>query len=331
LRACISDIGIFLPDKIVSSTELEAIVNKNGYILPKGSIERLFGVKERRYAAADVQVSDMGANAAMDMVKKHGADTIDCMIFASASSDLIEPATANIVQEKLGLDCPVFDVKNACNSFVTALQIAGSFIESGVHEKILITSGEKLSNAIMFNPSNEDDIRKRLASLSFGDGGSAVMVERSANGCGLYFQKFKTVGKHWRLCTIKGGGSMFPFDPDKNYFEGKTAELASILVMEGAQFIQSCFLKPGWTLADIDHVVTHQVSMKTFEVLAANSGFPVHKMIQVCDTYGNIASVSIPLSLYLAEKKGLLKHGDKIAIIGLAAGVSISIQLMVWK
>ena len=331
MRAFISDIGIFLPERIVSSAELESIVNKKGQLLPPGSIERLFGVRERRYADADIQVSDLGANAAMNIVKKHGADTIDCMIFASASQDLIEPATANIVQEKLGLHCPAFDVKNACNSFVTALQIASSFIDSGIYKKILITSGEKPSNSILFQPSSKEDLQKRLASLSFGDGGSAVMVENSANGCGLYFQKFNTIGKYWGLCTIKGGGSMYKFEPDTNYFEGKTAELAHVFVAEGGKFLQSCFLEPGWTTQDIDHVITHQVSIKSFEVLAANSGLPLHKMIQAIDLFGNIASVSIPLALYMAEKNGILKHGDKIAIIGLAAGISISIQLMVWK
>lgn len=278
-----------------------------------------------------MQVSDMGANAARSMVEKHGAETIDCLIFASASSDLIEPATANIVQEKLGLHCPVFDVKNACNSFVTALQIASSFIDNGTYSKVLITSGEKLSNSILFHPCNEDEMRKRLACLTFGDAGSAVMIERSMNGVGMYFQQFKTVGKHWELCTIKGGGSMYPFDPDKNYFEGKTAELAYILAEEGSKFVQSCFSRSDWSMTDIDHVITHQVSARSFEALAHHTGLPFNKMIRVCDTYGNVAAASIPLSLYTADKKGLLKHGDKIAIIGLAAGISISVQLMVWK
>ncbi len=331
MRACISDIGIFLPERIVSSTELENMVNKNGCIIPGGSIERLFGVKERRYADPHIQVSDLGANAARSIVEKHGADTIDCMIFASASQDLIEPATANIIQEKLGLHCPAFDVKNACNSFVNALQIAGSFIQGGIYKKILITSGEKLSNSILFEPSGKEDLLKRLASLSFGDGGSAVMVESAMNGCGLYFEKFSTIGKHWDLCTIKGGGSMYKFEPGAIYFEGKTAELAQVFIAEGSRFVQSCFSESGWAIADIDHVFTHQVSAKTFEILAAHLGFPVHRMIQAIDLYGNVASVSIPLSLHIAEKKGILKHGDKIAIIGLAAGISISIQLMVWK
>jgi 3-oxoacyl-(acyl-carrier-protein) synthase III len=331
LRPYISDIEIFLPERTVSSFELENLINKKEKLLPEGSIERLFGVRERRYADADMQASDLGANAARSLVEKHGAETIDCMIFASASSDLFEPATANIAQAKLGLNCPAFDVKNACNSFVTALQIASSFIDANTYKKILIVSGEKTSTSIRFEPNDAEDLKKRLASLSFGDAGSAVMVEQSANGCGIYFQKFKTVGKHWELCTIKGGGTMFPADFEKSYFEGETAELANVFIKEGAGFVQSCFIEAGLTLSEIDYIFTHQVSSKSFDVLAAVSSFPRHKMIKVCDLYGNTASASIPISLYTAQKNGLLKHGDKIAIIGLAAGISISIQLMIWK
>jgi len=331
LRPYISDIEVYLPERIVTSSELETIINKGGKLLDTGSLERLFGVRERRYADPSVQVSDLGANAARNMVQKHGVREIDCLIFASACSDLIEPATANIVHSKLGLECPAFDVKNACNSFVTALQVASSFIESGVYKKILIISGEKLSNTIRFEPADEHELKRGLASLSFGDAGSAVMVEPSPNGCGMYFQKFKTVGKHWELCTIQGGGSMFPFDPGKNYFEGKTSELAHVFVEEGRSFVQASLAEAGWELDEIDYVFTHQVSSKTIEILAMVLNIPIEKIIRVSDLLGNVASVSIPLSLHVAESNGLLKHGNKIAIIGMAAGISISVQLMVWK
>jgi acyl-CoA:acyl-CoA alkyltransferase len=331
VRPYISDIGVCLPEKIVSSVELEKMINKNGVLLSEGSVEKLFGVKERRYAENCVQVSDMSADAARDLVEKHGANEIDCMIFASACSDLIEPATANIVHAKLGLRCPAFDIKNACNSFVTALQVASSFIESGVYEKILITSGEKLSNTIRFEPSDEAELKRGLASLSFGDAGSAVMVEASPNGCGIYFQKFKTVGSHWELCTIQGGGSMFPFDTGKNYFEGRTSELAQVFATEGSEFVHTSIAEAGWSLDDIDYIFTHQVSAKSFEILALVLGIPLSKIIQINSSFGNTASVSIPLSMHIAEQKGMLKHGNKIAIIGLAAGISISVQLMVWK
>ena len=331
MRPYISDIGVYLPERIVTSAELEGIVNSKAKFLEEGTLERLFGVRERRFAEPHVQVSDLSANAARTVVEKHGAAEIDCMIFASACSDLIEPATANIVHAKLGLQCPAFDVKNACNSFVTALQIACSFIDSAVYKKILIVSGEKLSNTIRFDPLDDKAVRKGLASLSFGDAGSAVMVEASQNGCGMYFQKFKTVGKYWKLCTILGGGSMFPFDTEKNYFEGKTSELAQVFIAEGGTFVRRCFKEAGWSPSEVDYVFTHQVSARTFEIMACILGIPVNRIIQVSGSFGNTAAASIPLSMYVAEQNGLLKHGNKIAIIGLAAGISISVQLMIWK
>lgn len=330
MRPYISDIEVYLPERVVTSNELESIINRKTKLLDSGSLERLFGVRERRYAEPMTQVSDLGVNAARALVERNGQGEIDCLIFASACSDLIEPATANIVQSKLGLDCPAFDVKNACNSFVTALQVASSFIASGVYKKILITSGEKLSNTIRFEPANEKELKTGLASLSFGDAGSAVMVEASPNGSGLYFQKFKTVGKHWALCTIKGGGSMFPFDVGKNYFEGRTSELAQVFMDEGSAFVHACIEEAGWSIPEIDYFFTHQVSTRSIELLAMVLGIPSERIIQIGDRMGNVAAVSIPLSLYMARRDGLLKHGSKVAMIGMAAGISISVQLMVW-
>ena len=330
MRPYISDIEVYLPERVVTSHELESIINRKSKLLDAGSLERLFGVRERRYAGAAVQVSDLGATAARALVERHGVDQIDCMIFASACSDLIEPATANIVHSKLGLQCPAFDIKNACNSFVNALQVASSFIASGSYKKILIISGEKLSNTIRFDPADERELKTGLASLSFGDAGSAVMVEPSQNGSGVYFQKFKTVGKYWTLCTIKGGGSMFPFDSAKNYFEGRTSELAQVFMQEGSAFVHACIEEAGWSMPEIDYVFTHQVSSRSIELLALVLGIPSEKVIQIGDRLGNVAAVSIPLSLYIARRDGRLKHGSKIAIIGMAAGISISVQLMVW-
>jgi 3-oxoacyl-(acyl-carrier-protein) synthase III len=331
MRPCISGIGVHLPERIVSSIELEQMINRQYEVLTEGSIERLFGVRERRFAGEQIQASDLGANAAREMLANHNIDEIDCLIFASACSDLIEPATANIIQAKLGLHCPSFDVKNACNSFVSALQIACSFIQSGVYRKILIASGEKLSNTIRFDLADPERLRRNLAALSFGDAGAAVLVEASPNGSGMYFQKFKTVGKHWPLCTVPGGGSLHPHDADKMFFDGRTSELAFVFAEEGVGFVRKSVEEAGWAWEDIDLLFTHQVSSRSFEVLSVALGVPLEKIVRINCEYGNVASVSIPLSLHLAEKQGLLRHGSKIALIGLAAGISISIQLMVWK
>jgi 3-oxoacyl-[acyl-carrier-protein] synthase-3 len=290
----------------------------------------MFGVKERRYADAKTQVSDLAANAARKIVDKYGKDHFDCLIFASACSDLIEPATANIVQDKLGLNCPAFDVKNACNSFVTALQIAHAFVVSGTYKSVLIATGEKLSNCIKLDINSDEDLTDRLAAFSFGDAGSAVLVEASANESGLVFQRFKTTGKHWALCTIQGGGSMFPFEPEKNYFKGKTSELSEVMFEEGAEFVAGCFADAGWKMNDVDHFITHQVSDRTFEQVAAFFNIPEERFHKVISEHGNTAAASIPLALHKASAAGKLKKGDKVAIIGLAAGISVSVQLMIW-
>lgn len=330
MKSYISEIEVFLPPRKVSSAEIEALVNRNGNFVPVGSVERMFGVKERRFADAEMQVSDLAANAARKIVDKYGKDSIDCLVFASACSDLIEPATANIVQDKLGLNCPAFDVKNACNSFVTALQIAQALIVSGTYKRILIATGEKLSNSIRLEINCDEDLKNRLAALSFGDAGSAVLVEAGMNGRGFVFQRFKTSGKHWPLCTIQGGGSMFPFDMNKNYFIGKTSELSEVMFEEGAEFVATCFKDAEWKMQDVDHIFTHQVSERTFEQVANFFHIPLEKFHNIVGEFGNTASASIPLALHRAYADGKLKKGDKLAIIGLAAGISISVQLLIW-
>lgn len=330
MKPYISEIEVFLPPRKVSSAEIEALVNRKGKFVPNGSVERMFGVKERRFADAATQVSDLAANAARKIVDKHGKDSIDCLVFASACSDLIEPATANIVQDKLGLNCPAFDVKNACNSFVTALQIAQAFIVAGTYKRILIATGEKLSNSIKLDIQDDEDLKGRLAALSFGDAGSAVLIEASMNGRGIFFQRFKTSGRHWKLCTIQGGGSMFPFEMNKNYFVGKTSELSEVMFEEGSQFVIDCFNDAGWSMNDVDHIFTHQVSERTFEQVSDFFKIPQEKFHRIVGEFGNTASASIPLAIHKAAAEGKLKKGDKAAIIGLAAGISISVQLMVW-
>ena len=330
MKPYISEIEVYLPPRRVSSEEIETLVNRKGKFVPAGSVERIFGVKERRFADHATQVSDLAANAARPIVDKHGPDNIDCLMFASACSDLIEPATANIVQDKLGLTCPAFDVKNACNSFVTALQIAQAFIVAGTYRRILIATGEKLSNSIKLDIQKGEDLEGRLAALSFGDAGSAVLIEASPNGRGIVFQRFKTSGKHWPLCTIQGGGSMFPFEMEKNYFVGKTAELSEIMFEEGAGFVINCYKDAGWSLDDVKHIFTHQVSERTFAQVAGFFSIPEEKFHKVVGEFGNTASASIPLALHRAAQDGKLNKGDKVAIIGLAAGISISVQLLVW-
>lgn len=329
-RVKISRIAGYTPPTQVSSLEVEERVNRHRAVLPTGCLERLFGVQSRRYAEPGVQCSDLAAEAARKILKDQDLGSIDCLIFAAASSDLIEPATANIVQSKLGLSCAVFDVKNACNSFVTALQLGSSLILSGQFRRVLVTTGEILHHAIQFKVDGPEELPNRLAGFSLGDAGAAALLEVSADETGFVYQTMTSLGQYWNLCTIPGGGSMFPHSPEKMFFEGHTAELRDVFVREKGAIFDECFTVSGWRAEDVDHVFTHQVSKNSFDLIAHHIGIPVNRFYRIVSQYGNTASASIPLSMYLAQEEGVLKHGQKIMIIGLASGISISIQLAIW-
>lgn len=326
----IAELSTYLPQRVVTNEELAAKVNEKKSWISAEIIEHVFGIQERRFAATDEQVSDLAVQAALPIVEKVGKENIDYLIFASACSDLIEPATSNIIQYKLGLNCPVMDLKNACNSFVTGLQTASAFIASGMYANVLLVTGEKLSDSIRMEFESKEQFRKSAAAMSFGDAGAAALISKSKN-LGMYcYQKFKTVGKYWDLCTIKGGGSMFPHDVSKNFFEGQTAALKDVILLEAKDFVRQCFEEANSTPEEIDYLFTHQVSADTFRIVSEVTGVPLEKCANVFAKFGNTAAASIPLSICQTIKNKKLKRGDKILIIGLAAGVSISFQLLTW-
>ena len=254
---------------------------------------------------------------------------IDLLIFAAASSDLIEPATANIVQYKLGLTCPVMDIKNACNSFVSAMQVASSFIESNYYKNILIVNGEKLSEVINFNPHNDNHLMRCMAGYALGDAGAAMLMG-SEEGSKIIYQKCCTWGEYWNLCTVEGGGSLAYRNSEKYYFESNSQVLREIFIRKIPDFVSTCFQESGWILDDIDCLITHQISASTITQIADGLGIPRTKCINTFNLFGNTAAATIPIALKHAEDEGRLKKGDKLFVLGLAAGISLSVQLIEW-
>lgn len=334
IKVKISEVSAYLPEKIVSNEDVELLVNQGNTqdkpFLPKGALERLYGSKERRFATDDEQVSDLAVKAALPIIEKVGRDAIDCLIFSAASADVIEPATANIIQHKLGLNCPAFDIKNACNSFVSAVQVAAALIQSAQYQRIIVVNGEKLQDAIKYNIENESDLRKHLAGYTLGDAGAAMLLEKSDDESGLVFQKFKTKGEYWELCTVPGGGSLHPHTSDFNYFQGKTSEMRHAFLSEFGDIFQMAFDETGWKADDIQHYFMHQVSGNTFDIVTQYCGLPRERFVHSFERFGNIAAATIPVNLAEMVADGRVKKGDKIMFIGIAAGISIGIQMLVW-
>lgn len=325
-RAKIADLSVCLPERVVTNAELET----RAKVLPAGSLERLFGIRERRFAAPAEQVSDLAAHAARPIVERTGADRIGFLIFAAACSDLIEPATCNIVQVKLGLRCPAMDVKNACNSFTTGLMTASSLIAAGICDNVLVVNGEKLSDAIRPVPGRGAQLREHLAAYSFGDAGAAALVTASDDDSGFHFQRFMTRGEHWPLCTIPGGGSMHPHEADKHFFVGYTTGLRAVLEDSAEAFYHDGLREAGWKAAEVRHLFSHQVSVTSSRLIARLARLKPAQCEVVFPYFGNTAAASIPLAMYHRYRRNELHKGDKVAVLGLAAGVSLSLQLLIW-
>ena len=157
----IVDIAVVLPETTWSTAEVEdRIAAANPDLdIPRGLMERMSGVKYRHIVASDCWPSDIGVQAARKLLDKTGRDIseVDLIIFAAASSDGVEPATAHVVSGKLGANCPVFDVKNAANAFINAIEISDSFIRSGTYRTILIVVGETPSHYLRWKMSSVEE------------------------------------------------------------------------------------------------------------------------------------------------------------------------------
>lgn len=324
----IRQIETYLPENRVTNEEVEQKIKDSGYPITEGILASAMGCRHRYYAAPEEQASDLAVSAAMPIFEEFPKSKVDALIFASASSDLIEPATANIVQTKLGLSCPVFDLKNACNSMVNAIEVACALIQTDNYENILIASGEKPSEAIRFNPANIQEFKESCASYSLGDAGAALLLSITDEAKGFLFQRHQSVGENWQLCTIKGGGTMHGRDLSHYYFVGGTFQLREAFAEVAPGFLNECLKDSGFKMTDIDRICTHQVSMDTYDVLAEALGWNPAKIVKTFHLYGNTASTAVPLSMYYGLRQQLIKPGDLVLLFGLAAGIDMSFQLL---
>ncbi|MEO6692781.1 MAG: hypothetical protein ABIO44_10610, partial [Saprospiraceae bacterium] len=224
----ILDVDVYLPENIILNDRIESLINSEKENLAPGSLEKLFGIKERRFANKEMQVSDLASNACRKILQRIECE-VDLLIFAAASSDLIEPATANIIQHKLCLSCPVMDIKNACNSVTTAMMVAEAFIRSDKYKNILIANGEKLSDVINFKPQSQEHLIRCLAGYTLGDAGTAILIGESDSKTIIY-QELYCNGSYWDLCVVEGGGSLAFRDSEKYYFECQSKELKAAII-----------------------------------------------------------------------------------------------------
>jgi 3-oxoacyl-[acyl-carrier-protein] synthase-3 len=269
----------------------------------------------------------MAVPAARQALERAGRrpQDVDLLIFAACSRDLTEPATANIVQTKLGaVNAHVLDIANACNSFLNALDVADAQIATGRARCVLVCTGELLSSVIKWDLKDKADLDTGFAGLTLGDGGGAWVLEpATGDGRGLLESVFYSDGRHWELCVVRSGGSISPrhHEPD-TYFLSDPAPLNALAVEHLPRVFGEVLRKTGWTLDELDLVAPHQVSTSITAELCRVVGFPPERVSVTVDRYGNCAAASVPIAFGEALDAGRIGPGSKVMLVGGAAGFS---------
>ncbi|GAB7052727.1 3-oxoacyl-ACP synthase III family protein [Catenuloplanes indicus] len=328
-RVGITAAAAALPEREVETADLQRQVSEaSGLRLPDGMFEQLTGVRRRRIAGDGEYASTLAAAAARRVLDDAGLDPldVDVLLFASASRDMAEPATAHIVQAALGSRAHALDVTNACNSFINGIDLARSLIIAGRAGRVLVATGETPTRAMRPALTGMQELRDAFAGYTFGDGGAAVLVEAVPRG-GILDVDTETHSEHWQVGGIPGGGSRLPRGDEHTYFSGEGHTLRAVFEKVGAGIFERVAARTGLDWDDYRHVLVHQVTGPYLERFVEITGVPEAKLVPTLPTLGNLASAS--LGVQLTRVFPGLRTGDRVLLAGLGGGISM--MTMVWE
>ncbi len=328
-RVGITAVAGCLPDREVTTADLqERVAAASGLPLPAGMFAQATGIERRRVAADDEYASDLAVGAARRVLADSGLDPldVDLLLFASASRDMVEPATAHVVQAALGSRAHALDVTNACNSFLNGIDLARAMILAGRARRALVVTGETPTRTMRPRLDGMAQARTAFAGYTFGDAGAAVLLEPVTTG-GIVDVDGETHSEHWAAGGIFGGGSRHPRGDEHTYFTGDGHRLRGIFEKIGISLIERVNHRAGLTFHDYAHVLVHQVTLPYLQRFVEVTGVPPEKLVVTVPALGNVASAT--LGVQLARVRPGLAPGDKVLFVGLGGGVSL--MTMIWE
>ena len=299
----ITGTGSYLPPRRLTNADLVAELLANGVETSDEWIVERTGIKARHFAAPEVCSSDLGVEAARKAMQAADveASSIDLIIVATSTPDMVFPSVACIVQQKLGISgCPAFDVQAVCSGFVYALTVADAMIKTGSAKRALVIGSEVFSRIL--------DFSDRTTCVLFGDGAGAVVREAS-----------DADGKYVDILCVPGhvsGGKVLG-DPLLK-MDGPAVFKLAVGVLESAA--RATLAKANMSDADIDWLIPHQANIRIMQSTAKKLKLPVEKLIVTVDQHGNTSAASIPLALDASVRSGKVKRGDTLMLEGVGGG-----------
>lgn len=309
LNAHILGTGSYLPARRLTNDDLSKIVDTSDEWIATRT-----GIKARHIAAENEQTSDLAVAAAKVALADAAisAKDIDLIIVATSTPDMTFPATACIVQNKLGIaGCPAFDVQAVCAGFMYAMATANAYIRSGMAKRALVIGAETFSRLLDWND--------RRTCVLFGDGAGAVILGASEQEGGIISTKLQADGSYSQILQTPGKiaagsieGSPYLYMDGQAVYKFAVKALANV----AREVIEESNLQP----ADIDWIIPHQANLRIIESTARHLGVPMDKVIVTLSEQGNTSAASIPLALDEGIRSGRIRHGQTLLLEGIGGG-----------
>jgi len=322
--AAITAVGGYVPDYILTNKELEQMVDTNDEWIRSRT-----GISERRILKGEGKAtSDMAVPAIQEILTKKNMSPnhIECIIVATVTPDMVFPATANIVADKLGAtNCFGFDISAACSGFLYALTTGAAFIESGRYKNVIVVGADKMSAIV--------DYTDRNTCVLFGDGAGAVLLERSTDGNGILDSILKSDGTGRHYLHMKAGGSAKPASIEtvmaKEHYAYQEGQSVFKFAVKGMADVSAELMeKNNLSPEDVSWLVPHQANLRIIDATANRMGLPKEKVMINIQKYGNTTAATIPLCLW--DWQDQLKKGENIVLAAFGGGFTWGATWVKW-
>src|ERR1700747_1569154 len=317
--------GSYVPEKVLTNEDLSRMVNTSDEWITTRT-----GIKERRVAAKDECTSDMAAKAALKALEqaKVSPNQIDLIIVATATPDMLFPATACFVQKKIGaINAACLDVSAACAGFLFGLEIAQQFITSHTHDAVLVIGAEKLTSITNWTVRNP--------CVLFGDGAGAAVLRHRGSAHGVIATHIGSDGQYTDILFMPGGGTRCPITRENAdmhlatiHMTGKEVYKQAVIAMLNAA--KKALDQAGLSIEAIACGIPPRANVRIIEAIADRLGMSRDKMFVNLDRYGNTSAAAVAIALDEANRSGRIKRGDYILMVVFGGGLTWASTILEW-
>lgn len=325
IAAKITGVAGYVPPKVMTNADLERMVATND-----AWIRERTGIRERHIVENGMATSHLATEAARAVLAQTKTDPgeVDLIVLASVTPDMLFPATACLVQDRIGAKKAWgFDLSAACSGFAYALTVGAQFVGAGTHKKVLVIGSDTMSSIL--------DYKDRATCVLFGDGAGAVLLEPSPPAEGIIDFSHDIDGSGGRYLYMPGGGSLHPttretLEKNMHVVHQEGSQVFKYAVRRMAELSATLLERNGFTGKDLSLVVPHQANLRIIRAMQERLGLDDSKVLVNIDKFGNTTAGTIPLGLRDAVEQGRLRKGDLVLLIAVGAGYTTGGILLRW-